>query len=378
MNILIFCNPNNIHNYNYIKNVLCKENYELTVYSYSLPLHGINSDYLEFYRKNNVHIIGGHSISEVGHIRYIFKSYLSIKQLNNNFDCLHVQYVSPYIAPIICLFRKKFKKIILTYWGSDLLRSNVLFRLLCRPLVSVSSWITFITSEMQLTFEGYYHVKPNQQLGILDFGNMFFNQIDEKQHLIQGGLRNTLYEQFHLDPQKITITVGYYWRKQMRQLETVSCLVKSGVLNPERVQFAIPAYSIPEREKTELESLCSSRNFNVVVFDYFMNEEQVSGFRAISDVFINAQTTDAFSSAMTEHLYAGSVVINGSWLEYSVLDEHDIYYKQFDSFNELPSIVNECITNLSTEKQFAKNNSTKIASFCSWDCWRQKWLDLYV
>lgn len=376
MRLLLFCNPSNIHNYNYIKNVLVRCNYDITIYSYSLPIHGIKQEYIDFYERNRVKIIGGHSISEQGHFKYIIKSFFSIGKITGEFDCAHVQYVSPYIAPIIYFYRKRYKKIVLTYWGSDLLRSNFVFRIMCRPLIRISSWITFITSDMQSTFNKYFHIHNNQKTELLDFGNMFFDSIDEMK-LINGNEHDTLCLKYHLNPQKTIITIGYYWRKQMQQRETLETLINSGLFSKEKVQFAIPAYSITHEEKIAIEEYCSKNGYEVSVYDYFMNEEEVSGFRAITDIFINAQTTDAFSSAMTEHLYSGSLVINGSWLKYSVLDEKGVYYLTFDSFESLPYIVCEAIGNMQLVKEKSMKNRDIISSFCSWRFWKEKWLQLY-
>lgn len=377
MRLLLFCNPSNIHNYNYIKNILVKCDYEITIYSYSLPYQSIKKEYIDFYERNNVKVVGGHSISEEGHIKYILKSYVSIGQLSGVYDCVHVQYVSPYIAPIIYFFRKRYKRIILTYWGSDLLRSNLIFRMMCRPLIRISSWITFITSDMQNTFNEFFHINNQQNTELLDFGNMFFDSIDEKKALVNRKESTALYAKYQLNPHKIIITIGYCWRKQMRQMDTLEVLINSGLLPRERVQFAIPAYNIPKEEKSAFESYCSKNGYDVVVYDYFMNEDEVSGFRAITDLFINAQTTDAFSSAMTEHLYSGSLVINGSWLRYSILDEKGVYYLTFDSFDSLPSIVSKVVCDIQKEKEKASKNKEIISSFCSWNYWQDKWLQLY-
>lgn len=374
MKLLLFCNPNNIHNYNYIKNVLLKQNFDITIYSYSLPRNEVKAEYMDFYDKNKINVVGGYSISEEGHLKYIIKSFKTIGQLGKSYECLHVQYVSPYIAPIIFFYRNRFKKIVLTYWGSDLLRSNFVFRLMTKPLLCISSWITFITSDMLHYFSQFYNLKDSQKTGLLDFGNMFFEIIDQKKKEIDSG---NVHKSLGLDPSIITVTIGYCWRKPMNQLPALHAIFETPDFPKEKIQIVLPTYGITSDAKKEMIEYLDDKKIRYKLFDTFMGPDEVSALRAVSDIFINPQTTDAFSSAMIEHLYAESVVINGSWLKYSILDEKKVYYKNFGSFNDLSKVLCDAIDNIKEEKKLVKKNRNIMASFCSWATWEDKWLELY-
>lgn len=108
-----------------------------------------------------------------------------------------------------------------------------------------------------------------------------------------------------------------------------------------------------------------------------MNPDTVSKFRAITDIFIHAQTTDAISCAMIEHLFAGSIVINGEWLKYGILDENDISYEIFKNFDSLPKVLERAIDNIEELKDNQILNQSRIEKVWSWNSLRKFSLNLY-
>ena len=369
--ILIVGDFGSIHIYNYAKNVLAFCDADIHGFNIGGPVCSIDSLFMETYNQLGIKIQGGIKLKQ-GKIAYMRKAYNVLSKMGS-YDYCHVHFVSHYICPIIFLLRHKYTVINLSFWGSDLYRVNYIARSLYRPLIYRSKIISFITTDMLNSFKKLYPQKKLQKtFRILDFGNPFLRTIDSFR---QSAERESLYDLIHLNSNKKTLTIGYRWLRKMRQYETLTYILP--ILDKKNIQIAIPAYGIPKEEKERIDSLISSFDIEHQIYDYFMGEQEVSALRCLTDVFIHPQTTDALSNAMLEHIYAGSVVLNGEWLNYSILDENDVYYLKFKSLSELPAVLQKIISNLDTHQERARKNCDIVRSFISWEYWTPKWLELY-
>ena len=76
---------------------------------------------------------------------------------------------------------------------------------------------------------------------------------------------------------------------------------------------------------------------------------------------------------MLEYLCGGTLVLNGSWLNYSELDDIDVEHIRFDNFDELSTKLVECIYNIKCND----DNANQIWTFMSWNERVCKWNALY-
>ncbi|NYI50814.1 glycosyltransferase family protein [Macellibacteroides fermentans] len=369
--ILIVGDFSSIHLYNYSKNVLCDCHAEIWGFNIAGPIDSIRPHFLDAYKQLRINIQGGIKLNE-GKFVYIKKTYQVLSSMGK-FDICHLHFVSHYICPTIYLLRKNYTKISISFWGSDLYRANIIVRSLYRPLIKKSSSISFITKDMLSYFKKYFSKKSIlKKCYILDFGNLFFKSIDI---IKQSNDIQQYYDVLQLDCKKITITVGYCWRKEMRQYEALELILP--VLNKNIVQIAIPAYGISEYEKLKLNDLLSSYDIKYIIYDYFMGEDEIPVLRRLTDIFIHPQTTDALSNAMIEHIYAGSVVLNGKWLNYQILDDNEVHYIKYKALTELPEVIQDTLRDLEMHKYLAEKNCSIVRTFTSWQYWASKWLELY-
>lgn len=52
---------------------------------------------------------------------------------------------------------------------------------------------------------------------------------------------------------------------------------------------------------------------------------------------IHVRIRDALSGMMTEVLYTGNTLIAGGWLPFVILRRNQIYFEEFEKFENLPS-----------------------------------------
>ena len=94
--------------------------------------------------------------------------------------------------------------------------------------------------------------------------------------------------------------------------------------------------------------------------------------RVVTDIFINAQTTDAFCNTIKEYMYAYTHIINASWLHYPEIDKFGLNVFEFKSFSEIPALLDSRLSDRELE-----SNRTIIAKEGSWDTCREKWTAVY-
>lgn len=375
--ILLVGNPNNIHIYNYCRNVLLNQNYQITIYNPSGNALLAECRYYSFYERHSVEIVSVSTPLDstlINSLKYLLVQCNQIKSLGS-FDILHVHFVPTILSVIFCFFKSKYTKIIVSYWGSDLYRGNKRHFFFQSFLLKIADKITFITQDMVDYFYLHFQEKDYaNKIVVLDFGNMFFANIDGYKNNFDITERK---EMFGLDSRKYSIALGYSGIKQMQQLEMLNSISKcrTSILNC--IEIVLPMHYASQILFEEITSVLNSAQINAYITRDFLDEDRIVKLRTSSEIFINMQMTDALSSSMLEHLYSGSIVINASWLNYSILKESDIFYIEVDSFDKLPMVIDEVISNFQYYREKSECNREKVESICSWSVLKNKWLELY-
>lgn len=376
MDILLIADIESIHTYNYIKNVLVGTGYNITLFDIKGDLNRVRKEYIQYYVDHGIKLHEGIDIDIIkqgGYFRYIYTLSKKLSTLGI-YDCVHIKGVYNYLALPIYFNRNKYKKIILTYWGSDLYRSSKFMLLQTLPLVSVANKISFITDDMRTFFSKFFFFRNHlKKSSTLDYGNMFYEKIYNYKNQNKAIIKQSL----GLNLQKHIVTIGYHGRPQMQQLQAINSLIEGSKINLNQIQFCFPVFGISNNDYYRLKTSLESANIDFLIFNDFMDEDTVSRFRVATDIFIHPQTSDALSCAMLEHLYAGSIVINGEWLKYSTLDNSGIYYVRFKNFDHLPIVFDKVISEFDMCHASTIENQELIARISSWKILRESWIELY-
>lgn len=365
-----------IHIYNLVKNVLIHSDFQITAYHTTGDIESIPPKYHELYRKAGITIVPGRNVSKVGIKRYTFGIYSDLKRLGK-FDILNLHYVSHYVAPSVALLSKNYGKIILTFWGSDLLRSTGLKRQLTLPAIRKASIIQLMTTGMRTRFshtKGYK--KHLDKVRVLDFGDMLLDGID-KYRTQPEETRNAIKQSFGLLPDIPVVVIGYVGRPEMQQLKAVRSILADPKLDRKAFQIALPVYGMSDEALKELDMLLKDAGIHYKLYPDFMQEEEIERFRSINDIFIHPQTTDALSCSVVECFYSGGIVINGGWLNYDSLDKQGAYYHKFSDFTELGSCLFTVLSNYEQERIKSEPNNQIIKEILHWNTLRPLWMSMY-
>ncbi len=113
------------------------------------------------------------------------------------------------------------------------------------------------------------------------------------------------------------------------------------------------------------------------VLEEFLQGAANAYVRLLPDIMLNLQVSDQLSGSMQEHLYAGNSVLAGAWLPYDIFIEEGAVIQRLDSFEALPTVLEDMIVNHNTVKKDGNINRTVIGNLSDWKQTIGSWISLY-
>lgn len=323
MNYLVISDAGSMHVFNFIKNTLSGRGWNVYILSHSVVK--IPELYSKYYKENNITVINVSDetfATETGlyakykKLRY---KYREIKRIGT-IDVCHIHCLASSSCLLYLLTRKSIKKLILTFWGSDIIKDRkgeVFLQKKCMPYANA---ITLSTKHTLNVFHQKFGHSYDDKVQIVRF--------------ISGALENIKYNTsfmsredckrelgFPLD--KVTVMIGYNADPDQHQ---DFCVRNLNLLDEElrdRIHVVVPLQYARrdmhyiENVKTEL----SKSSFSYSLLEEYFDSNKMSLLSIATDLYVNIRNTDAFSCCMKEQLYSGTIMIQGDWLEYIELDE---------------------------------------------------------
>ena len=171
---------------------------------------------------------------------------------------------------------------------------------------------------------------------------------------------------------RIVVTIGYNATKEQHHLELINNIKKNEILK--KAFYILPlSYGNQEYKKIVIDEFERS-GIDGKYFCDFWPIEEVCKLRVVSDIMIQIQDTDAFSSSMNEYLYAGAAIITGAWLPYKIIKK---FLYLVNSAEEVSSLLEKMIDNLKKYKAKSIGAEEFFDSNYSWQAVKPKWLALY-
>lgn len=291
------------------------------------------------------------------------------------YDVINLHYVlKPGLAAI---FRMKGIRhnLILSYWGSDLLclPSSAKFEKIFLRLIG-AGYVTFDNGDLEDEFNRRFRfVKACRRVVMLSLP--ILEEIDRIQPedcaLIAGA---------GFSEEKIVVCVGYNGKEPQQHLQVIEQLSKLEDAYKKNICIVLQmTYGGTDEYNEKCRQCCSDAGFDVVLFSDFMEEREVAKLRRRADIFINAQTTDAFAGSFCEYMYTDTVVVNAKWLHYKELDEYSFTYREFREFGELPRLLAEVLADIEKEGRKKKQGINKelVWQLRANESCRQQWLEVF-
>lgn len=348
MKYLVVGDANSMHIYNYVKNVLSLKN--IDIFLFTLSIEPINEKYREFYRKNNVVL---YSVAE--HYKYIdnkncyariinlLRKFFLFKKIPN-MDICHIQSVYKTSLLLYLNNKRKFKKLILSYWGGDIEDENKKVIRIREKTFHHADKITVTVEQTLLDFHKIYGHKYDKKLQVCRFAT---EGLEEIKKISSSKSKLEIKEDMNFPKDKICITCGYSAYRSQHQDQILYQLSKLPDTLKRRIFIIVPMQygrnDLEYIEEVKKQAVKCDIEYKILE-DYFSFNEMAK-LSLATDIYMNLRETDAFSNTLKEQVYSGSTVVTGSWLNYLELEKMSAPLIKIESFNELPSLIENLIKN---------------------------------
>jgi len=289
-----------------------------------------------------------------------------LRQIPSEYDAIHVLLVVPTYRLFWRSLSAKGKVSVLTFFGSEYYRSNVLYRIFTKGMARTANRVTASNVQTLSDVCDHYDV-PVSKRRLCRFGLTILEEIDQVT-----AAEITEFDRKHeIDSSTKCISVGYN-AATIQNHELI--LDQIHVCQDELPPFVL-FFQFHGHRHAYVQQVIEKANRLGLPFRIIdgLSDRELAVYRKRIDVCIQLQKTDQFSGAMQEHLYAGSRVITGNWLPYQVLDEKGTDYCKIQSIEELHKVLPHQIgmTSNSINKEI-------IASLSSWQLTISGWYELYA
>jgi len=363
----------------FIENFLLKSGHEVWIVKRSNK-----SEYLNFFEKEGIHLIPcGQCVADfydgkmkAGAIRNLYIHLLQIIAIikAGKFDIINLHYVG-YVDVLTVSFLKAVlkSKLILSYWGSDLLRTKGKVLRLIGPFVKKADFITFDNDDLKDKFKATYKWADNTKSETVLLGTPILDIICEKR---EKKPLSRIKQEWEITEGKTIVAIGYSGIPQHQHLEVVDSISKLSSDIKEKIFMIFQmTYGGTEEYRKRVIEKAESSGCEYRVLTEFMSDEEVSDLRILTDIFVNAQVTDALSGSVCENLFAETVLINAEWLRYREFEENDFRYLEFKEINEVGKLVEDII--LKKTKLDCSVNQELILNLRAWKGCKPKWDKVY-
>ena len=270
--------------------------------------------------------------------------YKQFKQMSvsRRFDIVNIQFTQYYMAYILGPLSRMTSRVVLTPWGSDVLRvKSRIKQLFLRRVYRHADLIT--TSHLSpvgsVIFKQYSVVK--ERMKSLSWGSETIDYINENLDRVSVSKAKDILNL----TDKYVITCGYNAFKEQRHERIIDAIEEVKEQLPSNLILVFPfTYGVKSQKRQyalKLKNKCQELGIPVLFFEEYLSVEETFLLRRASDMFIHVQTTDGGNSTIMEYLICGNKVIHGSWMHYKWLDFPPRFYFPVDSLEELPNVIVE-------------------------------------
>lgn len=365
---------------NFIENFLLKNDYEIWMLNRGRKKE--YKKYIDFYRKNGIHLIEIPPIvSEVFDNKDKWNSYeswyshfLMLKEVvkAGPFNLINMQYVEcSDLLDVILLKYIMRTSLVLSYWGSELLREEENRLNFMGKFIRCADFITFDNADLKIKFKEIYKWANKKMAKTVLLGLPVLEIINRK---CRGEAGADIRKKWGIPENKLVIAVGYNGIPEQQHKRVLGVIESLEAKYKEKIVLLLQmSYGGTKQYKDSVVAAVKRTGCEYMDIQRFLSNEEVAELRILTDIFINAQVTDAFSGSVCENLFADTLVINAKWLHYKELDRYGFQYIEFERFDDIKGIIKTVFG----QKPDVSRNKELIWRLRSWECCGPRWRKVY-
>lgn len=341
MKYLIISDASSVHVYNFIKNILAGRGHEIHILTHNpRPLP---KQYAEYYAQNGVKVYlpgtKGSSGGKIGKLwRLIMRIWFILKI--GRCDVCNIHYAASLSCVLYNRFRFLYKKLIISYWGTDILVSHPKETENQRRILRYADVITVTVEHSRQVFVKKFGEQYNDKLLIARFPAGSMSAIEEASHKYT---KQYCRSEFGIEDNKVCIVAGYNADPSQHQDIILNQFCQLSKELKEKIHLIIPMqYGRGNQEYIHrVKKIASSCDFPVDILEDYVPFERNAIMYLATDIYLNLRDTDAFSNAMKEQVFSGSTMIQGRWLVYEEMDECKAPVVKINSLDELSNVLSD-------------------------------------
>lgn len=278
-------------------------------------------------------------------------------------------------AYIYEFIRKKSKYLILNIGGSDFYRARNIDRDCKKNLIMCADRIMAQTPDTANRFISYYEEAIASKVQILPYGVEVLDFIKSKGNCSKEEIK----KKYGISTDKIVVTCGHNAGEAHQHIDMINAINKLPKLVKKKMICLVPmTYPVGQEEYIDkVRDRLNRTGLDYEILTRFMDFQSMAEYALMSDIMIHVQTTDQLSSAMLEEMYAGSIVIAGSWLPYKSLHANGIYFIDVNEIDDLTEVLQEVLTNIEQYKEKCRINKDIVWKKSSWEELAPMWHALW-
>lgn len=376
MRVLVLGLINSQWTFQFTKTFLRKNNHEVWMVKRSNDYK--SRKWIDQYKKIGVHFIDCTKIVATlneakAQRNFLLEMYAHLVQLKaiadyGRFDVINMHYVEfqdvKYASILKYLMRSK---LIFSYWGSDLLRVDKKLLDSRGMYVRQADYITFDNRDLEVKFKEVYawaHKVPSETilfgLPVLEIIRERYKRITEEK----------LREEWNVPKDKWIIAIGYSGTSAHQHIEVLKRIEKLHLEIRDKLFIVLQmTYGGTPQYRKRVMATVQKTGCDYRVIQHYLTDEEVADLRVITDIYINAQTTDAFSGSVCENLFAETILINAKWLRYQEFKDYDFQYLEFKNMDEIGQLIIDAME----KKIDVSKNKELVWQLRSWECCAPKW-----
>jgi hypothetical protein len=279
----------------------------------------------------------------------------------------------PQRLPALAFFPPE-AKIVLTIWGSDLLRTNGAnaYRIQLEACERATRIVVHCV-EMREIFLAKFGRHFADKMRFATVGCDLFDEIDRVRAQSDAvSLPVTLPED------KVVVCVGTNGDPVNRHLDIMASLAELDATVRDRVIVVFPmTYGGSPSYFAEIKDAAVKAGVEYRLLTHRVSAQEIAQLRCSTDIMIHMPVSDAFSAAVAETVYGGGVLIAGAWLPYGFLRRRGIHFHEIEDYSEVSRSLGFVVDNLQEEKEKAAKGATVMKELKAWSHVIPQWAQLY-
>lgn len=259
---------------------------------------------------------------------------------NRRYDIVNVHFANIYMSFVYRYLRAMSDNMVLTPWGSDILRipkNNMeqLSYLYKKADYIAASPMSPVGKKILQEFK----VDPKKLVGSFWGAEGIDSIIKNESKISQDDAK----ERFGLTGRYV-ITCGYNKQEAQQHKAIIAAIDKVRGQLPDNLTLLFPmnygGWTTSEKYRDEIEAECKNRHLHAVFVTEFLSGENLYKLRMATDIFVHVQTTDAFSGSVQEYILCNKKIVQGSWIKYEVINDiRPLFYFPVDNLENLGEVI---------------------------------------